>query len=206
MKSRGKINMAQLRTVEKVTVDPWLTMQRPTPHHFGNHRSLGHLFAQLSPCFCRYMFWISRGSQPRIERATLSGNSKTTLVSWTSSWWLSNRPNGITLDFSANRLYWVDARNGRIESIDFNGNNRQRFKTLPFSSHPYDIVLYSGVFYYSDASSRSIDKIDKTTKQSLGSYTGLGASNFMRLAMFSPLRQPKGMYLSTNMLRNSGSR
>ena len=144
------------------------------------------------------MFWISRaGFRPRIERATLSGDSKTTLVSFGFSWW-PNQPNGITLDFYANRLYWVDSRTGRIESVDFNGNNRQRFKTLPFSSQPYDIVLYSGVFYYSDTSSQSINKIDKATKQSLGSYTGLGASNGLRLAMFSPVRQPKGMYLSTH--------
>ena len=144
------------------------------------------------------MFWISRGFQPRIDRATLSGDSKTTLVSLGSSWW-PNRPNGITLDFSANRLYWIDSRRRRIESIDYNGNNRQHFMTLSFSSNSYDIVLYNGVFYYSDTSSQSIDKIDKATKQSLGSYTGLGASNVLRLAMFSPARQPKGMYLSTHL-------
>ena len=137
------------------------------------------------------MFWINHGPLPRIERATLSGDSKKTLV---SLWWPA-RPNGITLDFSANRLYWVDSQTGRIESVDFDGNNRQQFKTLPFSSQPYDIVLYDGVFYYSDSNSQSIDKIDKATKQSLGSYTGLGAR--LRLAMFSSLRQPKGMYLST---------
>ena len=153
---------------------------------------------QLLSWFCRYMFWISRGFQPRIERATLSGDSKTTLVSFSFSWWSSNRPNGITLDFSQNRLYWVDTGTGRIESVDFNGNTRERFKTLPFRSQPYDIVLYSGVFYYSDTSSQSIGRIDKATKQSLGSYTGLGASNNLRLAMFSPVRQPKGMYLSTH--------
>jgi len=141
------------------------------------------------------MFWISRGLRARIERATLSGDSKTTLVSFTSLWW-PPRPNGITLDFSANRLYWVDSQTRRIESVDFNGNSRQSFKTFPFSIRPYDIVLYSGVFYYSDTSSQSIDKIDKATKQSLGSYTGLGGSNVLRLAMFSPVRQPKGMYLS----------
>jgi len=138
------------------------------------------------------MFWISHGFRPRIERATLSGDSKKTLVTL-SSWW--SRPNGITLDFSANRLYWVDSGTRRIESVDFDGNSRQQFKTLPFSSHPYDIVLYDGVFYYSDSNSQSIDKINKTTMQSLGSYTGLGAR--LRLAMFSSLRQPKGMYLST---------
>ena len=138
------------------------------------------------------MFWISRGFRPKIERATLSGDSKTTLVSLVSSWW-PFRLIGITLDFSANRLYWIDSLTRRIESVDFNGNNRQRFKTLPHSSRPVDIVLYSGVFYYSDTSSQSINKIDKATKQSVGSYTGLAASNALRLAMFSFLRQPKGM-------------
>jgi len=142
------------------------------------------------------MFWISDGFRVTIEKATLSGDSKTTLVTLTGVWWLSARPNGITLDFSGNRLYWVDRRTRRIESVDFNGNNRQQFKTLSFPINPYDILLYSGVFYYSDQNSQSIGKIDIATKQFLGSYTGLGASNVLRLAMFSPLRQPTGIYLT----------
>jgi len=143
------------------------------------------------------MFWISDGFQVTIERATLSGDNKTTLVTITTfTSWFPPRPNGITLDFPANRLYWVDRQTGGIESVDFNGNNRQHFKTLLFHNYPYDIVLYSGVFYYSDQNSQSIDKIDKATKQFLGSYTGLGASNVLRLAMFSPLRQPTGIYLT----------
>ncbi|KAJ7370894.1 Low-density lipoprotein receptor- protein 6 [Desmophyllum pertusum] len=141
-----------------------------------------------------YMFWISRGSQPRIERATLSGNNKRTLVNLIRSFLF--QPNGLTIDFSGNRLYWIDAFFKRLESIDLNGNNRQYFKTLSTSSHPYDIVLYGGVFYFSDATSQSIGKIDQATKQSLGSYTGLGSglssSNVLGMAMFSPLRQPKG--------------
>ena len=138
------------------------------------------------------MFWISDGWSKTIDKATLSGDNKTTLV---SLWWLY-RPNGITLDFSANRLYWVDRQARGIVSVDFNGNNRQHFKSLSLTINPYDIVLSSGVFYYSDENSQSIDKIDKATKQSLGSYTGLGASNVLRLAMFSSVRQPTGMYLS----------
>lgn len=136
------------------------------------------------------MFWISRGFQPKIERATLSGSNKRTLVNLISSFWFN--PNGVTLDFSANRLYWVDAFYRRLESIDFDGNNRQHFKTLPYGSSPYDIVLYNGVFYFSDSGSQSIGKIDQATKQSLGSYTGLGSSNVLGLAMFSLSRQPKG--------------
>lgn len=141
------------------------------------------------------MFWISRGSQPRIERATLSGHNKRTLVNLIRSFLF--QPNGLTIDFSGNRLYWIDAFFKRLESIDFNGNNRQYFKTLSTSSHPYDIVLYGGVFYFSDATRQSIGKIDQATKQSLGNYTGLGSglnsSNVLGMAMFSPLRQPNGI-------------
>lgn len=148
------------------------------------------------------MFWISSGLTSRIERAALSGRNKQTLV---SSFLFQS--NGITIDFSANRLYWVNRGffTKRIESIDFNGNNRQRLMKV-YRSSPYDIVLYSGVFYFSDSRSHSIGKIDKKTKQSLGSYTGIGSSNVLGLAMFSPLRQPKGKeknYIPlSNRLRN----
>lgn len=137
------------------------------------------------------MFWISRRFQSRIERATLSGGNKKTLVNFNG--WFPPHPNEITIDFSANRLYWVDTYR-TIESIDFNGNNKQNFKTLPFGSSPNEIVLHNGVFYLSDSSSHVhvIDRIDQATKQSLGSYTGLGSSSVLGIAMFSPLQQPKG--------------
>ncbi|KAL9988032.1 hypothetical protein ACROYT_G002429, partial [Oculina patagonica] len=136
-----------------------------------------------------YMFWISRQFQSRIERATLSGGNKKTLVNFNG--WFPPHPNEITIDFSANRLYWVDTYR-TIESIDFNGNNKQNFKTLPSGSSPNEIVLHNGVFYLSDSSSHVIDRIDQATKQSLGSYTGLGSSSVLGMAMFSPLQQPKG--------------
>lgn len=135
------------------------------------------------------MFWISRRFQSRIERATLSGGNKKTLVNFNG--WFASHPNEITLDFSANRIYWVDTYR-TLESIDFNGNNRKHFKTLPYGSSPNEIVLYSGVFYISDSGSHNISKIDQATKQSLGSYTGLGSSSVLGLAMFSSLQQPKG--------------
>lgn len=158
--------------------------------HYTSLLTLLTFYSYLPPWYCRYVFWISWGFQPKIERATLSGQDKTTVVNLVSSFLFD--PNGITIDFSANRIYWIDGFFKRLESIDFNGNNRQHFQTLWSSRHPYDIVLLSGVFYLTDSRSQTIRKIDKVTKRSLGSFTGLGSSNVLGLAMFSPLRQPKG--------------
>lgn len=138
------------------------------------------------------MFWSNGGFQSKIERASLAGENRKTLVNLGSSYF--NVPVGMTIDFQANRIYFISRGlfTKRLESIDFDGNTRQQFTSLSSISYPYDIVLLSGVFYVSDARGNKIFKIEKSTKRSLGNYAGLGFSNLRGLEMFSSLRQPKG--------------
>lgn len=138
------------------------------------------------------MFWLNGGFQSKIERASLAGENRKTLVNLGSSYF--NVPVGMTIDFQANRIYFISRGlfTKRLESIDFDGNTQQQFTSLSSISYPYDIVLLSGVFYVSDARGNKIFKIEKSTKRSLGNYAGLGFSNLRGLEMFSSLRQPKG--------------
>lgn len=52
-----------------------------------------------------YMFWTDWGSKPKIERATLAGNLRKTLVSTNLLW-----PNGLSIDMSEDKIYWCDAK------------------------------------------------------------------------------------------------
>lgn len=50
------------------------------------------------------MYWTDWGSSAKIERATLGGNFRTEIVNTSLVW-----PNGLTLDYEDQRLYWADA-------------------------------------------------------------------------------------------------
>lgn len=74
------------------------------------------------------MFWTDWAAEdPSINRANLDGTSNRTLFGKDKVEW----PNGITVDYISNRIYWVDARRDYIGS----------FKSK------YYICKYNGLFY-----------------------------------------------------------
>ncbi len=59
---------------------------------------------------CSLMFWTDwEQSNPRIERCTLAGDARTMVFNVTAilggGW-----PNGLTVDYVARRIYWIDAK------------------------------------------------------------------------------------------------
>lgn len=52
----------------------------------------------------RYMYWTDWGTHAKIERATLGGNFRMEIVNSSLVW-----PNGLTLDYVDERIYWADA-------------------------------------------------------------------------------------------------
>lgn len=51
------------------------------------------------------MFWTDWGSIPRIERAGMDGTGREAIVTTNLEW-----PNGVSVDESTDRVFWVDAR------------------------------------------------------------------------------------------------
>lgn len=66
------------------------------------------------------MFWTDVGAVPKIERSTLSGTERINFLDRDL-----DKPLGITIDYTADRLYWVDDVRDTIESVDMNAQNRQ---------------------------------------------------------------------------------
>lgn len=67
----------------------------------------------------RFMFWTDWVSgNPSVNRANLDGSDPIKLFTKNKVEW----PNGITIDYIARRIYWVDAREDYIASSDFFGN------------------------------------------------------------------------------------
>ena len=71
-------------------------------------------------CAASTLYWSDWGDSPRIERASMNGDNRSVVVAGSLYW-----PNGLTLDYAAARLYWVDARHHVIESANLDGTQRQ---------------------------------------------------------------------------------
>ena len=70
------------------------------------------------------MFWTDWGRNPKIERAAMDGSARTVLVNKTmfGSKKVIGWPNGLTIDYGKDMIYWVDAKADFIASMDLNGS------------------------------------------------------------------------------------
>ena len=94
----------------------------------------------------RWLYWTdASNSNPKIERASMDGTSRTVLHNSRLT-----SPTGITLDYTTQTLYWIDADRFRIESSAVDGSNRQVVTSTVNENFPWGIVYYSGNLYWTD--------------------------------------------------------
>ncbi|KAL3843281.1 hypothetical protein ACJMK2_021223 [Sinanodonta woodiana] len=103
------------------------------------------------------IFWTDWGSVPKIERSSMDGTERSTIAN-TSLFW----PNGLTLDYAADKLYWADAKHHVIECAGLDGKNRRTVisQGLP---HPFALTLFEDELYWTDWHTKSINKANKFT-------------------------------------------
>ena len=87
-----------------------------------------------------YLFWTDWSSRnPKIERASSSGEDRVVLVNKTimdkvlskkSIGW----PNGLTIDYPTDTVYWIDAKEDIIVKMDINGSMFFLFESI---THKY---------------------------------------------------------------------
>jgi len=70
-----------------------------------------------------------------IARTSMAGSNFVKIVSSDIKW-----PNGLTIDFDQDKLYWADAYYDKIESANLDGNFRQ---VLTAAFHPFAITLHN---------------------------------------------------------------
>lgn len=117
-------------------------------------------------------------------------------------------PNGLTIDYSAGRIYWADAKHHVIESANYDGTDRKKVqivrlggpvRTLSMARsfqimsnhlpHPFAITLFEDQMYWTDWNTKSISTANKVT--------GKGYRNVhidmhfpMDIHAYHPSRQP----------------
>ncbi|XP_022127447.2 low-density lipoprotein receptor-related protein 6 [Pieris rapae] len=92
------------------------------------------------------MFWTDWGEVPKIERAGMNGDPATrkVIVKEDIFW-----PNGITVDYNNNLIYWVDSKLLFVDVIDFDGNKRKKIIKSGLN-YPYALTLFNEKLYWTD--------------------------------------------------------
>uniref|UniRef100_A0A8C5B335 Low-density lipoprotein receptor-related protein 2 n=1 Tax=Gadus morhua TaxID=8049 RepID=A0A8C5B335_GADMO len=107
----------------------------------------------LDPCR-GYMYWTDWGTNAKIERATLGGNFRTDIVNSSLVW-----PNGLTLDYEEQRLYWADASLQKIERSSLTGDNREVIVSTAI--YPFAMTMFDQHIYWTDWNTRSVYRANK---------------------------------------------
>lgn len=106
-----------------------------------------------------YLFWTDWSqTKPSISRSNLDGSDIRELFTKPQIVW----PNGITIDYIAERVYWVDASKDYIASCDLQGKT---FKTILEHdnrvAHPFAVGVYKDLMYWDDWKMNSVFAADK---------------------------------------------
>ncbi|XP_012694849.1 low-density lipoprotein receptor-like [Clupea harengus] len=133
------------------------------------------------------LFWADAGTTPRIERASLDGRGRTTLV--TSA---LQSPVAIAVDLPRKLLYWADAGRRSVSRISFNGQQRKTvLESNGYLDRPFGLAVFEGHVFWSDQASGALCRASKHNGSSalvlLGQVASPGG-----LAVVHPVLQPHG--------------
>ena len=100
------------------------------------------------------MYWSDWGTVASIERASMDGEARQILHNTALVF-----PNGLTLDYQNQVLYWIDASLDKIESSNVDGTNRQLIISFSSNQHPFAISFFNNILYWSDWGTDTIHSI-----------------------------------------------
>ncbi|MEQ2283123.1 Low-density lipoprotein receptor- protein 1B [Ameca splendens] len=121
-----------------------------------------------------YLFWTEWGQNPCIGRSRLDGSDQVTLVNSGIVW-----PNGISIDFEENTLYWCDARTDKIERINLETGESREIVLSAANVDLFSVAVFGPYIYWSDRahSNGSIRRAFKTgTNEAATMRSGLGVN------------------------------
>uniref|UniRef100_A0AAX7UXX5 EGF-like domain-containing protein n=1 Tax=Astatotilapia calliptera TaxID=8154 RepID=A0AAX7UXX5_ASTCA len=133
-----------------------------------------------------FMYWSDWGGQAKIEKAGMNGVDRQILVSEHIE-----GPNGITLDLSNRRLYWVDSKLHLLSSVDFNGDNRKvLLSSHHHLGHPFALTVFEDRVYWTDLEDEAIYSANRLTGHDVAKVAE-DLNNPLDLVVFHEQRQPK---------------
>ncbi|CAG9761873.1 unnamed protein product [Ceutorhynchus assimilis] len=131
------------------------------------------------------LFWTDWGEVPKIERAGMNGDPKTRkiIVSDNIYW-----PNGLTVDYENDKIYWIDGKLLFIKVMDYDGKNIST--VLPIASeYPYALTQSAFKLFWTDWKNVAIyDHLKNGTSQKSSEF--YVTTHPMDIKVFERQRQP----------------
>ncbi|XP_047139272.1 low-density lipoprotein receptor-related protein 1 isoform X1 [Hydra vulgaris] len=113
-----------------------------------------------------FIYWTDWDNKaPKIERSNLDGSNRIVLVNTTIMKSIGENigwPNGLTIDYDTDTIYWVDAKFDMIMTMNIHGENIKRLNISAHLPHMYAITVYKDNLYWTDWNEKSIFKVSKT--------------------------------------------
>lgn len=92
------------------------------------------------------MFWTDWGEGPKIERAGMNGDPSTRKAIVTDRiFW----PNGLTVDYESELIYFIDGKLLFIDVMDYNGQHRSTILKSGFE-YPFALTFFQNKLYWTD--------------------------------------------------------
>ncbi len=143
----------------------------------------------------RYIYWTDWGDVAKIERAFMDGSGREILHQAGLVW-----PNGITIDYESQTLYWVDAKFDRIESSDVDGRNRRLlFSDFQYIHHPFATSFYKGTLFWSDTHLNKIIYAPANSLSPLVEFTHQLEKDPLGIKVIAIENQPISEYIIKSM-------
>jgi low density lipoprotein-related protein 2 len=104
-----------------------------------------------------YIFFSEWDRPANISRASSDGNNLTVFKNLTLGW-----PNGLSIDFQQDRLYWCDALLDHVQHSNLDGTDVKTVNSR-LIRHPFSIVIHKDFMYITDWRLDAIIKLHKLT-------------------------------------------
>ena len=113
-----------------------------------------------SPTRYRVLYWTDWGQKGKIEKASMDGLGRSVLIDTDLE-----EPYGITIDYTQQKIYWVDGLLDKIEYCNPDGSGRITLTTLPSGfgmGVPYSLTLEGDYLYWTEWDTNSLYSVHKT--------------------------------------------
>ncbi|KAG8233902.1 hypothetical protein J437_LFUL005230, partial [Ladona fulva] len=106
-----------------------------------------------------YMYWSDWASggnlKGKIERSWMDGRQRTVFVDDQLQW-----PNGLSLDYVAQKLYWCDAYLDKIERIGLDGTGREVVFHGKQLDHPYGLAYHDNFLFWAEFQNGTVQRLN----------------------------------------------
>ena len=98
------------------------------------------------------MFWTDWGEIAKIEQSFMDGSGRRTIISSDLS-----QPNGITVDYLSQKIYWSDSDLDKIEYSNYDGTDRMVLETEGSGLfYPFSLTVVDEILFWSDWNTQTI--------------------------------------------------